>query len=89
VVVATDKFAMRGLDYRSKLVPMALILAKSFENPREAMQGSNRVGRFGDSCTRTSFSDIPIINDEAAFGAKIQGFKFVTQMKEKQQITMK
>jgi hypothetical protein len=89
VIVATDKFAMRGLDYRSKSVPMALILAKSFENQREAMQGYNRAGRFGDSCTRTCFSDIPIINAEAAFRAKMQGFKFVTQMKGKQQITMK
>ena len=48
VVAANDKNAMRGIDYRSASVRMTLVLAKSFENMREAMQGYNRVGRFGD-----------------------------------------
>ena len=52
VVVANDKTAMRGLDYRSKSVRMALVIAKSFENQREAIQGYNRVGRYDDSCIR-------------------------------------
>lgn len=48
VVVSETQFGMRGLDYRSKNVKMALVIAKSFENQREAVQGFNRVGRFGD-----------------------------------------
>lgn len=32
VVVSETSFGMRGLDYRSKDVPMALVIAKSFLN---------------------------------------------------------
>ena len=32
VVVATDKGAMRGIDYRAPSCKMTLVLAKSFEN---------------------------------------------------------
>jgi hypothetical protein len=32
VVVSETQFGMRGLDYRSKNVNMALVIAKSFEN---------------------------------------------------------
>jgi hypothetical protein len=35
LVVATDKFAMRGFDYRGKM--LTLILARPFENEREAV----------------------------------------------------
>lgn len=48
VVVATTMTAMRGIDYRSENAKMTLIVAKSFANKREAMQGYCRVGRFGD-----------------------------------------
>jgi hypothetical protein len=37
VAIAMDKSAMRGLDYRSESVKMALVIAKSFCNAREAM----------------------------------------------------
>jgi hypothetical protein len=37
VVVATDSFAMRGIDYRAADVTMTLAIAKSFENQREAI----------------------------------------------------
>jgi hypothetical protein len=36
VVVALDKSAMRGLDYRSNDIPITLFIAKSFINKREA-----------------------------------------------------
>lgn len=52
VVVALDKSAMRGLDYRSDDIPITLVVAKSFDNKREAAQGLSRVGRFGDACNR-------------------------------------
>ncbi len=56
VVVALDKSAMRGLDYRSDDIPIVFVNAKSFENKREAAQGMSRVGRFGDTCKRVSFN---------------------------------
>jgi hypothetical protein len=63
--VATDKFAMRGFDYRGNMV--TLILAKSFENEREAMQALNRVGRFGDDCKRILLESVPLLDDDAVF----------------------
>jgi hypothetical protein len=68
-------FGMRGLDYRSTTVPMHLIIAKSFETERGALQGLNRVGRFGDRCTRVRFTDTSLINKAASM--KIRG-KLVT-----------
>jgi len=88
VVVAKDKSAMRGLDYRSVKVKMALFVAKSFENKREAFQGFNRVGRFGDTCCRIGFDDVPVIDQKAATSHKLKLFKFVASM-QKNPVTMK
>jgi superfamily II DNA helicase RecQ len=49
LIVATDSFGMRGIDYRSK-VGITLVLAVAFENASELEQGMSRVGRDGDSC---------------------------------------
>ena len=83
VVVANDKSAMRGIDYRSANVRMTLVLAKSFENMREAMQGYNRVGRFGDQCLRVEFKDIPLIDKKAEATYKLNAYKFVSAMQKK------
>jgi hypothetical protein len=48
LIIATDPFAIRGFDYRVKDIGITLVLAKSFAFDREAIQGLNRVGRFGD-----------------------------------------
>jgi hypothetical protein len=66
-------FGMRGLDYRSTAIPMHLIIAKSFDTERSALQGLNRVGRFGDRCVRVRFTDSALINKAAAgkFRAKL------------------
>jgi hypothetical protein len=37
LLVATDSFAMRGIDYRSKLNPMFLVIAQQFSCTREAL----------------------------------------------------
>ena len=50
LVVATEDEAMRGINYRAPLNGISLLVAKSFENVREADQGMKRVGRFGDPC---------------------------------------
>ena len=57
---------MRGIDYRSNGVAMHLIIAKSFDTERDALQGLNRVGRFGDSCIRTLFSDVSLVDIRAS-----------------------
>ena len=62
---------------------MTLVVAKSFENKREAIQGFCRVGRFGDNCTRISFKDVPLIDKKAEAAHNIQGFKFVSLMQKK------
>jgi hypothetical protein len=57
LLIATDSFAMRGIDYRSKSNIMFLVIAKQFPCIREALQGVARVGRFGDPCRRIKFAD--------------------------------
>lgn len=41
---------------------MALVIAQSYENYREAIQGYNRVGRFGDDCQRIIFADVKLVD---------------------------
>lgn len=45
---------------------MALVVDQSFANLREAIQGYNRVGRFGDQCKRVRFSDAVLIDQQAS-----------------------
>ena len=63
LVVVVGSFGMRGLDYRSQK-GITLILAASFANQRQAMQGLNRVGRFGDHCERIALQDVPLIDKQ-------------------------
>jgi glutaredoxin-related protein len=53
---------MRGFDYKSVSIPKTLVNAQSFVNKRDAIQGFNRVGRFGDKCSREKFNDVEIID---------------------------
>jgi hypothetical protein len=83
VVAANNKSAMRGLDYRSESVKMTLVVAKSFENKREAMQGYHRVGRFDDQCWRVEFKDVPLIDPKAQTKYNLDAYKFVAAMQKK------
>lgn len=83
VVIANDKSAMRGIDYRSETVKMTMVFAKPFENMREAMQGYHRVGRFGDACQRVQFKDVPLIDIKAETQYKQSAFKFISAMQAK------
>jgi hypothetical protein len=58
---------MRGFDYRAESVGITLVVAKSFVNEREAIQGLNRVGRFGDQCKRIMFESVDLISKEQSF----------------------
>jgi hypothetical protein len=62
VAMATDLNWMRGIDYRTKSLPLTLVVAKSFTCRRDALQGFNRVGRFIDKCFRDRFTDTPILD---------------------------
>jgi len=62
---------------------MTLVVAKSFDNKREAMQGYYRVGRFGDRYSRVSFKDHPLIDTKALASYKMSAFKFVSAMMKK------
>lgn len=75
---------MRGIDYRSERVPMSLVVAQSFSCTREALQGVARVGRFGDPCRKTQFSDCTELIDkrqQLQYNSKL--FRFVAELKKK------
>lgn len=76
---------MRGQDYRSKLVKITQVLDKSFENKREAMQGFNRVGRFGDNCTRIKYNGVEIIDRDMSLDHTAKLFKFYAEMQKKKE----
>ena len=64
---------MRGIDYRAPVNGITLIVAKSFENSREADQGLKRVGRQNDPCHRILLKGVPLIDPvlEAAYNVRL------------------
>lgn len=62
--VATDTWAMRGLNYRGSRHGITLIILKSFACERDALQGLMRVGRFGDKCIRERLVDCPLVDPD-------------------------
>ena len=83
VVIAHDPFAMRGYDYRSSKRTMTLVIDRSFENFREAIQGYYRVGRFGDSCKRIRFNDVTLIDQRTSFQMAGTLVRALLQLKKK------
>ena len=79
VAVALKVASMRGLDYRSSIdgILISLLIAKSFQNKREAIQGYHRVGRFGDKCYRVAFMDVDLIDAKAELTYKLNALKFL------------
>jgi hypothetical protein len=63
LVVTCSSFGMRGFDYRSPTNGITLIIAASFEHQRQATQGLNRVGRFGDPCKRLILKDVVLVDE--------------------------
>lgn len=63
LIVATDVCHMRGVDYRCDQ-GICLIIAKSFENHRDSVQGQQRVGRFGDHCERYINPNLKLVDEE-------------------------
>jgi hypothetical protein len=82
VVVSESLLGMRGIDYRSESLTTTLVIAKSFENKRDAIQGFNRVGRFTDKCTRVRFLDVSIMDKKAESAQTLKMLKFVSALKQ-------
>lgn len=80
IAVSETTFGMRGIDYRSD-ISMTLVIAQSFDNRREANQGYNRVGRFGDNCKRVIFKDVDLVDITADKKYKATLFKFLCELK--------
>lgn len=53
---------MRGVDYRSPLIGITLLVGRSSMHARDADQALKRVGRFDDPYQRIAIEGIPLIN---------------------------
>ena len=80
LVLTTCESAMRGVDYRAKGVPIALIVAKSFSNKRELIQGLCRVGRFGDACERYMLKGVQLYDSQVAQSQAKALFKYLDRI---------
>jgi hypothetical protein len=80
LVVATSEDPMRGVDYRVKNASLTLLVAKSFSNPSEMMQGLCRVGRFGDICERFVLNNVQLYDKETAIAHARSLFQYLDEM---------
>jgi hypothetical protein len=78
---------MRGIDYRASKYGITQIIATSFNNKREALQGQERVGRFGDPCLRVSIEGVPLIDKERESLYHASLFQYLIQHESKSKIT--
>ena len=56
-----DPQLMRGTDWRSPAVGLALVLDKGFESQRDLQQALARTGRFGDKTVRCKTNTVELI----------------------------
>jgi hypothetical protein len=59
-------FGMRGVDYRAPGTGIALFISTSFSHERDAIQGVNRVGRFGEHCVRYLVDGVALIDEKSS-----------------------
>ena len=62
VLIVTDQQLMRGVDYRAPKKGIHLLIMRSFEHTRAAMQGLGRVGRANDRCRRYLLADVKLVD---------------------------
>ena len=67
MLVVTQFEFMRAIDYRAPNLGIALVIAKSFSNPRQAQQGLGRVGRNGDKAVRVILKGVPLVDGDEDF----------------------
>jgi hypothetical protein len=74
---------MGGLNYRSPTCVMALVIDRSFETLRDAIQGYNCVGRFWDACKRIRFNDVKLIEGIFISSSLMHSPGSLTQLEKK------
>ncbi len=62
---------------------MTLVIDRYFETLRDAIQGCNCVGRFGDACKRVRFNDVKLIDKESPFIHKCMLQRSLIQLEKK------
>ena len=86
LIVATSSFGLRGDDYRSH-IGITLIVAKSFDHERDAIQAMNRVGRWDEPFRRIVAGDIAIVDSKSAFAYSTALNKFNNDMSATAKLT--
>ena len=77
VLLAEDcNLGMRGLDYRARRHGILLLVLRSFQHSRQAVQAAFRVGRNGDPCQRQRLAQVPLVDEamEAKYKASLSQF---------------
>jgi len=79
LLIATNAELMRAIDYRSPNLGLALVIAKSFEHPRQAQQGLGRVGRNSDPCQRVKLTGVPLVDPKKEFEYRTKLYKYYSE----------
>lgn len=68
LLLACNPRTMRGSDFRSPAIGIALIIAKKFQSKADLQQGLGRVGRYKDPCKRFAVgkNEIDLVDAAAA-----------------------
>ena len=82
-LLVSVNFGMRGLDFRTLETGIALFICTSFEHQRDAIQGLNRVGRFGEQCTRYLVDGVALIDEKRSSAHCAKVFNQIAASAEK------
>ena len=83
LVAATDE-EMRGVDLRSPIKGVTLVIAQSFSCQRNADQGLMRVCRYGDPGRRVMAMETSLVDGKKAAAISKKLFTFASKHKPKQ-----
>ena len=86
IIIVDDEAMMRGVDYRSDIQGIVLVVDKSFDTRRDALQGLTRVGRFGDECVRILVKEVELFNPIANSVSYQAFFRFAQSIVPKKPI---
>ena len=76
LIIITDSKLMRSFNYRAPLKGIILIIARSFPNTRQGIQGHGRVGRYDEPCERYILEGVKLIDRDLDIGASVL-FSFI------------
>ena len=73
---------MRGTDFRSPGIGIALIIAKRFQSKVDLQQGLGRVGRYNDPCKRFAVGkdEIDLVDASAVQSLHNSMYKLISQL---------